>query len=917
MRLGRRPTGYGHRWFAPAVAVLYFAVNSLPLIWNRILIVEDDYIQNNPLRFLTGEIFRSGHLPFWNLFSWSGTPLMAGMNAGSFYPLSALYVILPSNWAFLVQLSLFEAAFAAGMYWLFDQLGLRRLPALLIAVPAPLLGYFAAEIVHTDMLGGLAMVPYMVVAIVKLTRAENGRQALSAGLLLGVSYALVVLAGAPEAMIYEATFIALFAILEMVRARVPLRRLPPFALAFALTAGLLPAIQLLPGLAFVGISQRGHVGASFAIFGPATPTSFLLLTSPYLFGGPIPRSGQAGYFGPFNYEEIQIFVGIIPLALAIYALVTLVARRRGRAASPLPYSTARTLQDLGWATLFSTVAAFGASTPLESLLLHLPLYNKQRLPARNIFAFDFYLEVLAGFGLQRLFTYRPSRKHLTVIATILAGAAVVETAALFLDGRLTQAVGYKLDWSNGLGFIVASSATEILILAGFVAVLRNRRRIPRKAFVITLAALIALDTAAYNYQGFFATNITPALAAGKASGDQYLADQVRAVGGRLAVYDPLNRYWEQNIQIGGSNTWIYDHLASTTGYSSISLASYEAATQSHARTNMTATAFYTSLGPDLELNTAVMGPGYFFNTIPAGMSAVNIPYPITLPTTVSTQGATIRRVADFVGRPVTASRILLDFAVPQSSGSQPVNGFGIGSIVRIGVRLSPSGSIIWAEPGPRVPQALSSTASYSFVLPTASTFDQVVAEQRIPADVYDPAQAIVAGVAIDQGASYWALDANLSASLTPMQWNYSGSYAGLDFFHRLNVAPLVHEYRNAAVPPPLPLPGSRGFRLISASATVSARLDYLVKASAPTTMTISEAYAPGWKVTETGSFGTRSFAASKCGIFICMPLPAGGAHVVLTYEAPRFKTGAALSLLGLLWLAGALMYLRRSRRHTT
>ncbi len=914
MRLGRRPAGYGHRWFAAAVAALYFAINTLPLIWGRILIVEDDYIQNNPLRFLTGEILRSGHLPLWNLFSWSGTPLMAGFNAGSFYPLTLLYVILPSNWAFIVQLSLFEAMFAAGMYWLFDQLGLRRLPALLIAVPAPLIGYFAAEIVHTDMLGGLAMVPYMVVAIIKLTRAESGRKALSAGLLLGVSYALVVLAGAPEAMIYEATFIALFAILELVRARVSLRRLPPFILAFALSAGLLPAIQLLPGMAFVGISQRAHVGASFAAFGSATPMSFLMLTSPYLLGGPIPRSRQAGYFGPFNYEEVQIFIGILPLALALYALVALVARRRGRAGSPLPYSTTRTLQDLGWATLFSTVAAFGTATPLETLLLHVPLYNKQRLPIRNIFAFDFYLELLAGFGLQRLLTHTRSRKALTRIAAALAVVIVVETAAVYVEGELKGTLGTALSWSGGLRFIIASSATEVVILAIFVAILSNRHRIPHKAFVITLAALIAVDVAAYNYQGFFATNITPALAAGKAPGDQYLAHQVRSVGGRLAVYDPLNRYWAQINQIGGSNTWIYDNIASTTGYSSISLASYDAVTHSHTRTNMTTKAFYTSLGSDLELNTAVMGPGYFFNIIPAGLSAVNIPSPITVPTTVSTQGAPIRQVGDFVGRPVTASRILLDFALAQSSGSKPVNGLGIDSIVRVGVRLSPGGAITWATPGPRVPQALSSTPSYSFVLPGDVTFDQVLAEQRVPADVYDPANAIVAGVAIDQGPSYWALDSNLSGALTPMQWRYSGSYAGLDFFHRRSIDPLVYQYRNAAVPPPLPLPRSQQVRLLSASATVSARLDYLVSSTTPTRMTISEAYAPGWRVTETESRGTRSFAASSCGIFICMPVPAGQVHIALTYQAPRLKTGAAMSLVGLFWLAASLVYLGRSRR---
>ena len=914
MPLRRGVRGYGHRWFGPVMALVFLAVNSLPLLWNRILILDDVYLQFNPLRYLSGEIVRSGHLPFWNLFSWSGTPLMAGLNAGSFYPLTALYAILPPNWAFIVQLSVVEAVFAAGMYWLFDQLGVRRLAALLISAPAPLLGYFAAEIVHTDMIGGLAMLPYMVVAIIKLTRAERGRDAFGAGLLLGVSYALVVLAGAPEAMIYEATFLAVFAVVELVRSRVPLRRLAPFSLAFVLSAALLPAAQLLPALSFVGISQRGQLSQAFVTTGPATPASFLMITSPFLFGGPVPRPGQAGYFGPFGYEEVQIFIGIIPLALAVYAFVFLVARRRGRGSPPLPYSTTRTLQDLGWAALFSTVAAFGAHTPLETLLLHVPLYNQQRLPARNIFALDFYLEVLAAFGLQRLFALPRSRRAPIAISAALIGVIVVETAGMFVSSPIVASGRAVPGWSGGFKYIVVGSATEIVILAVFIAAVKYRRRLPQKAFVVTLAALMVLDTVAYNYQGFFATNISPALASGTAPGDRFVAAQVRAVGGRLAVYDPQDRYWEQTIQIGGSNTWIYNNVASTTGYSSLTLASYDALTNSHKRTNMAETAFYTKLGTELELNTAVMGPGYFFSIVPAGVSPAGIPAPISVSPAATIRLSPVRRVADFVGRPVTASRLLLDFAVPGPKGPRSAPGLGIGSIERVGVRLSPGGPITWAKPGPRVDLTEYGTPSYSFDLPGYITFDQVVAEQRIPAGVYDPAGAIAAGVSIVQGATYWALNGNLSAALTPVQWRFSGNFAGLDFFHRRSIDPLVRKYRNAAVPVPLPLAGNHYIKVLSASARIWGRFDYTVQAAAATTMTISEAYAPGWKVTEIGAFGTRSIDASSCGILICAPVPAGQVHVRLTYSPPRFNTGAVLSLAGLIWLVAALVYLRRTRK---
>ena len=52
------------------------------------LITGDDLTQNYPLEELSGQILRHGHLPLWDAFLWSGTPLLGGTNAHALLPIT-------------------------------------------------------------------------------------------------------------------------------------------------------------------------------------------------------------------------------------------------------------------------------------------------------------------------------------------------------------------------------------------------------------------------------------------------------------------------------------------------------------------------------------------------------------------------------------------------------------------------------------------------------------------------------------------------------------------------------------------------------------------------------------------------------------------------------------------------------------
>ena len=84
-----------------AVPLVVFVV---PALVGHPAIGGDNVIQNFPLRVLSGRLLRQGHLPLWNPYIWSGTPLLGGLNAGAVYPLTLVFAVLPPTAAWVVNL---------------------------------------------------------------------------------------------------------------------------------------------------------------------------------------------------------------------------------------------------------------------------------------------------------------------------------------------------------------------------------------------------------------------------------------------------------------------------------------------------------------------------------------------------------------------------------------------------------------------------------------------------------------------------------------------------------------------------------------------------------------------------------------------------------------------------------------------
>ena len=357
----------------------------VPALLGHPVLLGDDLTQNFPLRVLTGEEIRSGQLPLFDPYIWSGAPLLAGWNAGAAYPLTWLFAILPGTAAWTLNMIATWATAGLGLFWFLRALRLARLASFLGALSFAFAGAMSAQVSHFGLVAGMSRVPLQLLGILKLSQDRPVRSRLGWTAVLATATGLVILAGEPRAIDDSCVIVLIYAAWQVARLR---RRAGPTAVS--VTAGLvlgacLGAIQWLPGLAAIGTSQRGV--NSLQLFNSGSlPVRWLLLTLvPDLLGGS-GSLGQPGFLTNYNLTEVTSYVGILPLVAAF----ALLGRLRFRPRLP---------EWLVWhvTALVGVALALGSNIPLGRLLYHVPLFGDQRLQSRNILVLDLALAVLLGY----------------------------------------------------------------------------------------------------------------------------------------------------------------------------------------------------------------------------------------------------------------------------------------------------------------------------------------------------------------------------------------------------------------------------------------------------------------------------------------------------------------------------------------
>lgn len=853
------------RWPVVVLVAVPVAVFVVPALFGHPAIAGDNIIQNFPLRVLTGRILVHGHLPLWNPYLWSGTPLLGGLNAGSAYPTTLVFAVLPPVAAWVVGMMAVYWAGGLGMYALVRQLGVRPPAALLAGLTYAYAGAMAGQMVHLGVVQGMGWIPWLVLAEIRLSWAVLGTGPRRGSpwpwvALLAAAFGLIVLTGEPRVMA-ELEVVGTVGALWLV-----LRRYPapgPAVRQRALLAGLLvlgaawgvaiSAVQAVPGWHFINESQRASETYFYYGTGSLPRSWTALLLVPDLFGG----DGifhQPSYFLNYNLPEVTGYVGLVPL-VAVVGLVVGRHRRDGRTVEWAPWLA---LAGLG------LLMAWGSYTPLGHLFAHIPLFGRTRLQSRNLGIVDLALAVLLGLWAERALGPRPEEAGLGPGRAWASAAPALAAATLCLVALAAPAaVEVAFGGTSSMGVLGRDLApwfvAQLVIAAAVVALVVGWRRMGPAGRRRWLTAVVVADV------GLFALSSSTGLWAGHAQPEPSTATAAAVLGttGRFAIYhfgSPVDVLDE----IGQPDLNVFTRLPSVQGYGSILSEGYGQATGTHTLDDIDPCALADGTFQQLRLSTLMALPSALTPPVPAGGTAP--PAPPACP------GAPSARRAFTLGREVRVSSVLLVGA----AGAAP----------RLGI-VGPGGRVTW----PR--QSLSRG---TVTLASPSTATGLVLSTPVAGT------SVVTGA----GGGRWALDGPLQAALSRPTWRYAGEWEG------------YARYRARRVRPPVWLTdGSAGTaRLVSSTEWGTAVVR--VTASRPAVLVRSEAYLPGWSVRAVPAGGgtPRTLPVVQRGLVQAVRVPAGRWTLTFGYHPSGLDAGLAATGAGLAGLAAlaAAWWWRRRRR---
>ena len=436
-------------------------------------------------RFAQLRSFSDFRVPLWNASEGAGQPLLASLGDAPFYPTRLLDLVLPAERAIAVSLALHIALLATGVWLVMRRAGLHPAAAALGAVTMAFSGYVSAHYQVQFILRAIAWLPWMHLAFARLAERPSLNRTGVLALVVGLSF----LVGFPQVSCLSLYSTAIFVLPRS-------RRALTCAGSAVVIGGLLAAVHLLPATELLGQSFRSEgLSSEVREAKSLVPRSLIGLVSPQFFGSPVaeisvsaPALPSPWDFPSFSawqetdsqntFEENTLFVGLIPLCLAILGCL-----RPGRARRVT----------MGLALVLLIAMAVPGLSSLVSLLPGMKFGS----PKRVLFLAAYALAWLAALELDRIVRQPPKARS----GALLGGGAMLFAVGLIVFGPFERwlfpdASPLHQEWFQNVmkrDLSAAIAAGLVLVVSG-LALRFERRRLA--IGLLVLGATLELTTLA-------------------------------------------------------------------------------------------------------------------------------------------------------------------------------------------------------------------------------------------------------------------------------------------------------------------------------------------------------------------------------------------------------------------------------------
>lgn len=398
-----------------------------------------------PLRGFAVDSLKEGHLPLWNPYMFTGTPLLADFQVAVFSPTIFLYFLFPKIWAWTGQIMLQPIFAGIFMYLLLRNFGLGKIESVFSGIFYAFAGFNMIWMEWNNSTLVAALIPLAILLLDKFIKTNK----LYWGVLLSLGIGLQMLSGYPQLVVYTIIALLVFGFFRW-------KYLTPGKLLLILLfifAGLLvSSIVTIPGIEFILNSQRKYeVLEKELIYLPWR--NLVTFLAPDYLGNPATKN----YFGVGNYTLNAGYSGIIVLALSIVGVLGNWLKKETKY----------------FVFLFVMALILALPTPIASAIFnsHIPAISASSMTRILVLA-NLSLSALAGFG----------------IATLLKNEKIKNIGFIFIPLGLTVCVlGITLFLKINLEITLRNLVLPV-VLSGIAVLLI----ILRKKFLIYMLCIIAV-----------------------------------------------------------------------------------------------------------------------------------------------------------------------------------------------------------------------------------------------------------------------------------------------------------------------------------------------------------------------------------------------------------------------------------------
>lgn len=332
----------------------------------------DIITQIYPWKNFTIETLKTGQIPLWNPYGFSGTLHLANYQSAVLSPFNLLFFLLPfvDAWSLLVLLQ----PLSAGLFMYLFVRSLKRSQAagLISSISFMFCGFIVVWMDYATLAYAIAFLPLALFCIEKYYELKKIRYLV----LLSISLPLAFFSGHFQISIYFFITILVYLIYKFITTKninVSLK-----LAGFIFFGFLLSLPQLLPSIEFYLQSLRSTV----FLKGEAIPWQYIsTFLAPDFLGNPVTRNDWFGHYAEWNG-----YIGVLPLMLAIYSILS---KKR--------------VQTFFLLIIGIFALLIGFDTPLLTILinLHIPVVSTSAA-SRVIVVYSFVFAALSAFGFDQL-----------------------------------------------------------------------------------------------------------------------------------------------------------------------------------------------------------------------------------------------------------------------------------------------------------------------------------------------------------------------------------------------------------------------------------------------------------------------------------------------------------------------------------